>query len=1273
MLSSVASARLISQLAASTPDRPVRLGRYDVTGLLGVGGMGTVYDAIDLEHGSRVALKTLTSWDPANLRRFKNEFRSAAELHHPNLVSLYELNLVEDLWFFTMDHIDGVDFVEWLRGAPVAPLVEPVTVANSPRAARNPQAISTSADPSKPRLPPSLPRVREALAQLIAGVHALHEAGYLHLDLKPSNVLVDPSGKVFVLDFGLIRRVDEPRERPAVDADSIRISGTPMWMAPEQFTDAAIGEPADWYAVGLMLYLGLTGVPAFPRASSPSAEAAARLQVPASAIERVADVPVDLSELADALLQPDPDQRPAGRTLLELTAGAETLATKQQAAFVGRREELDILRAAHAEVRDGGARVVHLSGASGLGKTALLRRFLHEVRTESDTVALSSRCYERETVPYKAFDGLIDQLAAMLGADELSPRLPSQIVELVQVFPALFGVPQIAAKLDKLPTLELVGVVERRRRAVEGLCELLANLAMIRPLVLQIDDLQWADADSVALLVRLLSRSDLARMMVVLSFRPEEARASAVVSPYFAGSNEADRLVSIELGPLAARDAQNLASRQLEALSVATSGLAEVIAKESGGIPFFVEELAHFVTQYGDSASAGAVSAGISLDDVLAQRVKSLPEHERALVEVLSVANSPIPLHVAFEEAGLADGALRSLWALRGRQLIRTTGAGADDLVELHHDRMRESVLRYLTAERTDELHLGLARAFAEEGEATSTDAWSFDCVRHFNSVHAHLVGSERTHVARLNLAAAAKARQSGAFPLAFDCFRAGAELLAEDAWSDNYELALALHTGAAETAHFSAAWDQLDAYIDSVKTRGRTIFDQLVGWEVHIDACIARKDYADSIAVAIQALHLLETELPANPGDEEVGAAVQQAMESLASVGPEGLKQLADAYDERIVASMRIMSSISSAAYFAAPPLLVVLACRLVVASVKHGLSSVTPYALSVYGIVLNTLGLQDQAHTWGQVALELLERYDDVRADARTRHVIHNLVCVWTVPLSTTLPKSREVVDICRSIGDVEYAGYAIHATVHNAIYAGKELQPLFEDALALGDFMRDHQQVNALHVHEPFEQLLRCYLGLTDDPSCLDGNGFSEQAALASAQEIGSSAGVAAINMVMGIARYTFGKVPEAHNCFGIVREMLDALPSIWHIPIIHQFAALSIYGLPSAEREAHQADAEASIAALRHLAAHGPDNFSHRVALVEAERSRVGGDPAEALEGFERAIALAAAGGWVNDLAIAHELAAKCTEGAARSGHTESARAAWKRWGAAAKLA
>lgn len=1270
----VTANRLTARLANASPDTPVRLGRYDVIGLIGQGGMGTVYDAFDLEHGTRVALKTLTRLDPGNLLRFKNEFRSVADLSHPNLVSLYELACEGDLWFFTMDYVEGVDFIEWLRGDAPAPSAAPDTVVGSPRGARNVgQRDPNRSGPRQPSAPPSLPRVRRALAELIAGVHALHEVGYLHLDLKPNNVLVDDDGNVVILDFGLIRPVDA-LPAPEID-DEISISGTPMWMAPEQFTEARTGKPADWYAVGLMLYWALTGVPAFPELANPSETGARRQRAqPIPPRERVPALPVDLSELAVALLQPDPADRPVGRTLLELTAGKETIARRQDAAFVGRTGELEVLVDAYRRVAEGAARIVHVSGSSGLGKTALLRRLRHEVQADGRGLALSGRCYERETVPYKAFDGLLDELAAWLGEldeRELDPLLPRWLTELVRVFPVLGMVPGVQEAEKIAPPAELVTVVELRRRAVEALCALLGNIAVRRPLVLEIDDLQWADADSVELLIRLLT-PPLPGVLLVVSFRPGEARANTLVAPYLAAVHDlGEAPTTIDVGPLPAADAEVLARRQLDSLDVATDGLAAAIAAESGGVPFFIEELCQYVSQYRDDSAAELT--GVSLEDVLAARVKSLPELQRALIEVLSVANNPIPLFIAFEEAGLAGGALRSLWALRRRHLIRTTGAGAEDRVEVHHDRMRESVLGYLPRRRIEDIHLGLGRAFAEEHDTTGSSQWLFDAVRHFNHVHERLSGHERRYAAALNLEAGRAARRSAAFPLAFSCFRAGTALLADEAWEHDYELALELHSGAVETAYLAAAWDELDSYIAAVKAHGRTVVDQLVGWEVQIDACIGRKQYADAVSAAIEALRLLDVELAAAPSEAQVAEAVQRAMRCLAEVGPEALMKLPTAGDPRVVAAMRLLSRITSAAYFAAPQLLPLVVSQQVILSVERGLNPVTAYALSVFGIVLNTMGMHRDAHVWGQVALELQDRFKDLSLEARVRHVVHNLVCIWTVPISSAVTQLRKVVDIGKSTGDFEYAAYAAHGYIHNAMYAGRPLVPLYAEALEMGDFMRGLQQVNALHVHEPFEQLLRGYLGELDDPACLDGPGFSEAAALAAAREAGSSAGEALLQTVMGMARYLFGDPADAHACFAAVRPMLAAMPSVWHVVMFHQYAALSIFALDAEARAAHASDADADIEAMRLLAEQGPENFAYRVALLEAERSHAAGDDTAALAGFERAAQHAEDNGFVNDVALAHALAARCTSGEAAQRHREAAQAAWQRWGAVARLA
>jgi serine/threonine protein kinase len=314
--------------------------------------MGTVFDAVDREHGTRVALKTLNHLSATTLLRFKSEFRSVADLSHPNLVSLYELSCHDDLWFFTMEPVQGVDFVTRLRGEPIREmptleeLAEPTVRARAgPGAAR---ARDVDLGPSMPR---ALADLRDAFGQLVRGVRALHGAGLLHLDIKPSNVLVDRSGRVVVLDFGLVRGIDEERS-PAADPGSI--SGTPTWMAPEQHIGEGIGPATDWYAVGLMLYLTLTGVPAFAPASIELLSYAKHHSTPTDPAKLLPDLPEDLCVLATALLRVDPSSRPTGDTLAALF-GEETAslapAPRVRARLVGRDVERTRLRETFHRVR----------------------------------------------------------------------------------------------------------------------------------------------------------------------------------------------------------------------------------------------------------------------------------------------------------------------------------------------------------------------------------------------------------------------------------------------------------------------------------------------------------------------------------------------------------------------------------------------------------------------------------------------------------------------------------------------------------------------------------------------------------------------------------------------------------------------------------------------------------------------------------------------------------------------------------------------------------
>ncbi|HSN98036.1 MAG TPA: serine/threonine-protein kinase, partial [Candidatus Nanopelagicales bacterium] len=385
--------------------------RFEVVREIGLGGAGVVYEVFDRERSGRVALKVLRALDAEGRLRFKTEFRSLQDLHHPNLVSLGELHEQDGQLFLTMELVRGVDFVVYVREHEQGD-VEPPSSLRSVDGA-GPPPLTPEPEPERTsRRRPSFDeaRLRGALAQLLQGLCALHDARKVHRDIKPSNVLVTAGGRVVILDFGLITDSDAPRRHDQAE-------GTAHFIAPEQADGLPVGPAADMYSVGVMLYLALTGE--YPFRGSPSmALRLKRWVAPPPPGEITPGLPPDLEQLCVELLRIDPAARPSAREMLRrlhvapLEDDLPEISLRQ--AFVGREQELAELTQAFAEARAGRATAELVEGESGVGKSALLRRFL--VRIAGEALVLTGRCHERESVPYKALDGLIDALSLHLAA-----------------------------------------------------------------------------------------------------------------------------------------------------------------------------------------------------------------------------------------------------------------------------------------------------------------------------------------------------------------------------------------------------------------------------------------------------------------------------------------------------------------------------------------------------------------------------------------------------------------------------------------------------------------------------------------------------------------------------------------------------------------------------------------------------------------------------------------------------------------------------------------
>ncbi|MCY1069965.1 protein kinase [Nannocystis sp. RBIL2] len=722
------------------PHQPVLLGNFEIIKVLGSGAMGIVYEAFDPRRGENVALKTLRAPSARALALFKREFRALSRLSHPNLVELHKMYRDHEQYFFTMELIRGSPLLTYLWGvetAPEAPTATPVT---------------------------DFARLRAVFAQLVDGVFALHQSHKLHRDIKPTNVMVTPEGRVVLMDFGFVG--EETVGTLESTAGSL-VVGTPAYMAPEQAVGGARTPASDWYSVGATLYMALTG--RVPYSGENLARMMERKQQgpPPPPRTLVAGIPDELDVVCLRLLQPDPKVRPGAPELLALFHSDRSHLQRVQAAaylspaathvgarsFVGRAAQVRALRlafdgferaqaAAPAEAavaEPAGAApaiagpaesvpaVVLVHGRAGLGKSALIRHVTDGLRHRA--ALLRARCYERDTVPYKALDSLVDALARQLrqrDEAEVAAVLPPEVDALVALFPVLHQAPAVAAVTpvpSAIPTRrDLRAALRPDAPAFRALRRLLLGLGARRPLVLWIDDLQWGDADSVRALAELLRPPQAPRALLIASYRSEDSdspalRALDVLKDMVEQAGSSVQV--LELLPLSPDETDALAEILLGP-DTPPQRLHRVAA-EAGGSPQLLHELARFVAHGAGSAPE------VTLDELIEIRISRLTSTQRRLLEVLAVAGRPLAQAVAFAVAGFTGNAgnagLADLHQLQAAGLVRSfTAAGSDLLgeqgelvLDVQHERTREAVLIRLDGPALRELHGRLAAALERE------------------------------------------------------------------------------------------------------------------------------------------------------------------------------------------------------------------------------------------------------------------------------------------------------------------------------------------------------------------------------------------------------------------------------------------------------------------------------------------------------------------------------------------------------------------------------
>ncbi len=676
-------------------DQPINQ-RYLIVRPLGEGGMGTVYLVRDTHQGDRaIALKLLRpeGIDADSVERFKEEFRSMTRLRHPNLAEVYDFGTLEGdgRYFLTMEYVEGKE-IGSLRWSPTDERFESLAV------------------------------------QCLRALDYIHSRGLLHNDIKPQNILIRPPLQVKVLDFGLAHR----------QADAIRpgLSGTLHYIAPERFGAGLPDLRSDLYSLGVVLYQLLTGAPPYDGEDAGTIVTAIMNGPLRPPRELNPEIPERLQSFVLALLARDPADRPAsaGAALDLLNAGSaspQSLDTPETYAsfvtsgrFIGRDAELAALMELAADhVRspgedDGHPRLVLVSGASGIGKSRLLRELKYRLQL-AGIRNLTGRCYEDGGIPFQPFVEALRQLPH-------NRELPA---------PARDALDQVLVKKPDAEHAEPSAKRSSGDRSDKG--EFLANLASAldslapeEPGLIFLEDLHWSDAPGIDLLEHLLHRPARGPWLYIGSLREEEAR-SAPIGAFLQRHGGAARLRRVALDPLSPEEVTELLASMVP-FEDRPTGLARLLAERTDGNPLYLEELMRSLAEEGtlrrrgsawiaESRTLDAIRLPPSLASAVLQRLSSLAPRGRSLAEILSVINRPVSAALLSRSLGQDPEQIAEPLATLERLrlvLIEVPRTGAP-LIDLAHSRIRQAIYNGLSEEQRRALHLAVGSAI----EAANRDA----------------------------------------------------------------------------------------------------------------------------------------------------------------------------------------------------------------------------------------------------------------------------------------------------------------------------------------------------------------------------------------------------------------------------------------------------------------------------------------------------------------------------------------------------------------------